>query len=101
MNPQELMYSKTHEWVHLSSEDGNKVATEMHLTNHPVHLRLDFSRDRQAELNGWRCDSQRFQEVELSVHDMSMLGCNQFAIETQTQLTASRLAKPNSPFGSG
>ena len=27
MNPQELMYSKTHEWVHLSSEDGNKVAT--------------------------------------------------------------------------
>lgn len=27
MNPQELMYSKTHEWVHLSSEDGSKVAT--------------------------------------------------------------------------
>ena len=27
MKPQELLFSKTHEWVHLASQDGQQVAT--------------------------------------------------------------------------
>lgn len=63
MNPEELLYSETHEWIHVEGESGQKVAT-IGITAFAVELLTDLVFMELPEVGRQVATGEEFGEVE-------------------------------------
>lgn len=101
MNPEELMYSKTHEWVHLSSEDGNRVAT-VGISAFAVEQLTDLVYIELPEVGRQVTAGEPFGEIESvkAVSDLYSPVTGEI-VEVNSQITDKLEAFSEDPYGQG
>ena len=101
MNPEELLYSKTHEWLHLEETDGDSIAT-VGISAFAVEALTDLVHIQLPQVGQLVTASSSFGEVE-SVKAVSDLysPINGTVIEVNETLTNNPEILNADPYGEG
>ena len=101
MNPADLLFSETHEWVHVSEDAGAKIAT-IGISDFAVKELSDLVFLELPEVGKQLSAGDEFGEVE-SVKSVSSMYCpiDGEVIETNSGLPESLDSLSEDPFGAG
>ncbi len=101
MKPEELLYSKTHEWVHLTESDGEKIAT-VGISEFAVQQLTDLVYIELPEVGGMVTAGQPFGEIESvkAVSDLYSPVTGEI-VEVNTSLKDALERFSEDPYGAG
>ena len=101
MNPEELLYAETHEWVHIAEQDGDKIAT-IGISAHAVESLTDLVYMELPSSGTSVSAGEAFGEVESVKATSEMYSpIDGEIIDVNTSLTDNLEILNSDPYGEG